>query len=395
MEKLNTVFCILLLAGFSFANPEPVNVPELMQTFAGEKITSKAEWESIRAPELLEKFTTEVYGRRPKVLLDDKRIKFELLDTCDAMKGTAIRKLVRCRYKGPLGEFIFPFTVFIPKKDHPVPAFVFICNRPAENVDPTRAKKTQFWPAEQIVSRGYATATFLFSDIAADNNIKAGFDQGIFSVVEKSSERINESWASLSAWAWAASRIMDWIEKEPLINSKRVGVVGHSRGGKTALWTAVTDKRFAMTCVNNSGCGGTKLNHINLPKSESIARITKVYPYWFSSNYKKYANKEMSMDFDTHQLAALVAPRLLAIASASKDDWAGQLGEWWCAKLASPAWELYGKKGLVADKMPNVGEAQQEGSISYHYREGKHNLNLHDWNRYMDFADKHGWRTNL
>ena len=100
------------------------------------------------------------------------------------------------------------------------------------------------------------------------------------------------------------------------------------------------------------------------------------------------------MDFDTHQLAALVAPRLLAIASASKDDWAGQLGEWWCAKLASPAWELYGKKGLVADKMPNVGEAQQEGSISYHYREGKHNLNLHDWNRYMDFADKHGWRTN-
>ena len=75
MKKLNTVFCILLLAGFSFANPEPVNVPELMQTFAGEKITSKAEWESIRAPELLEKFTTEVYGRRPKVLLDEKRIK--------------------------------------------------------------------------------------------------------------------------------------------------------------------------------------------------------------------------------------------------------------------------------------------------------------------------------
>ncbi len=390
MKKPVCLLCVLAVRCL-FATPEPENVPELMKAFSGEKITSRLEWEANRAPEIFEKFKSDVYGHRPSVLSEDKRISFEVLDVREAMKGKAIRKMVRCLYKGPSGDFSFPFTVFIPKSDHPVAAFVFICNRSPENVDPDRIKKSQFWPAEQIVSRGYATATFLFSDVAEDN-AKAGFDQGIFSAVEKSSERNSQSWASISAWAWAASRVMDWIETEKLIDSERVAVVGHSRGGKTSLWTAVTDKRFAMACVNNAGCGGTKLNHIKLPQSESIRQITKNFPHWFCKNYQNFAGQEMKMDFDTHQLAALLAPRLLAIGSASKDHWAGQRGEWWCAKLASPAWELYGKKGLVADGMPEVGQSQQEGSISYHFREGKHNLNLYDWNRYMDFADRHGWR---
>ncbi len=100
------------------------------------------------------------------------------------------------------------------------------------------------------------------------------------------------------------------------------------------------------------------------------------------------------MPFDQHQLLALVAPRLLCVASASDDHWCGQLGEWWAAKLASPAWELYGKKGLVADKWPAPGNPQQEGRISYHVRKGPHFLDRYDWNRYMDFADRHGWKTH-
>ena len=63
-----------------------------------------------------------------------------------------------------------------------------------------------------------------------------------------------------------------------------------------------------------------------------------------------------------------------------------------CGKLASPAWELYGKKGLVGDKWPNPEKPQQEGCVSYHLRTGKHFLTPYDWDRYMDFADRHGWR---
>ena len=104
-----------------------------------------------------------------------------------------------------------------------------------------------------------------------------------------------------------------------------------------------------------------------------------------------HANKEREWRVDQHEFIALMAPRLVCIASASEDAWAGPEGEWWAAKLASPAWELYGRKGLVADGFPPPETPQQEGCISYHLRTGKHGLTPYDWKCYMDFADRHGW----
>lgn len=367
--------------------PEPENVPELMRTFAGEEVKTKEAWEKVRAPELLERFQKDVYGRRPAVLDERKRVSFKVYDERPVMDGKAVRKLVRAEFDGPLEKFSFPFTVYIPKVQKPVPAFVSICLKSRSKVGADHVITSVCWPVEQIVGRGYATIGFLTEDVATEKN--TGFAQGVFTCVEKPEARTDESWGTISAWAWAASRVMDWIETEPAIDATRVGIVGHSRGGKTAIWTGVTDRRFALVCSNNSGAHGAKLNHIRLPKSEDIASIPKYFPNWYCGNYpKKYGGKEMSMDFDQHELLALVAPRLLCVASASEDAWAGQPGEWWSAKLASPAWELYGKKGLVAERFPAPGEKQQEGSISYHLRPGKHSLDPYDWDRYMDFADK-------
>ena len=204
--------------------------------------------------------------------------------------------------------------------------------------------------------------------------------------------RAPDAWGTLSAWAWGASRVLDWIETEPLLDAKHVAVVGHSRGGKTALVAGVCDKRFAMACSNDSGCSGAKLNHIDLPKSEHLHQIVRTFPYWFSANYIRHVNAEKEWKVDQHAFVALMAPRLVCIASASADAWAGQEGEYWSGRLASPAWELYGKKGLVSEGFPPPEQPLQEGCISYHMRSGKHNLTSYDWNRYMDFADRHGWR---
>ncbi len=387
-------FLSIALAGACLfaAEPQPEHVPELMVTKAGAKVADVATWEQVRRPELLQLFREREYGVRPVGRPD--ALTFAAVEPDAVMlDGQAIRKRIRATWKAPKGEQSFVFTAFIPvtAKAKPAPGFVLICNRPAEkNIDPTRAVKSPFWPVEEIVARGYAALAFHYGEIAPDE-AKDNCASGVFA--GWSSERTANSWGALQAWAWGASRVMDWIETEPLLDAKHIGVVGHSRGGKTALVAGVEDTRFAMACSNDSGCGGAKLNHMDLPKSESIARITKAFPHWFCKNFAAYAGKDREMDFDQHMFVALMAPRAVAIASATQDDWAGQPGEYACAALASPAWELYGKKGLVSTSFPQPDEARQDGWVSYHLRTGIHNLTLQDWNRYMDFADRLGWRT--
>lgn len=375
------------------AGAEPENVPELMRTNDGSPVTSREMWEKIRKPEIKELFLREIYGRRPSE--KPARLSFAAEGPDRVMlDGRAIRKRIRVSYGDRCGDSSFVLTAFIPASataDRPAPSFLLICNcDPKMRTDVDRVRKDDYWPVERLIERGYAAITFWNGDLAKDSRDPYG--SGVFSVFQKPTERTPESWGVISAWAWGASRVMDWIESEAILDAKHVGVVGHSRGGKTALFVGVTDERFAMACVNDSGCGGAKLNHIRLPLSEHYDQIWKNYGYWFCGNFSKYLGREHEAPFDAHWWAALMAPRLLAIASASGDYWAGQKGEFLTAKFASPAWELYGKKGLIGEEMPGIEEPLQEGCVSYHLRKGPHELALYDWDRYMDFADRHVWR---
>ena len=364
------------------------DLPDVLKTVEGKPVTSAAEWEAVRRPEVLELFKTHVFGRNP--VDRPSTLRFEPLEADKVMvDGKALRKRVNIRYSGPGGEGSIALTAFIPKTATPAPAFVLICNRSsAANIDPERIEKSPFFPVEELVARGYAALAFYNGDVDPDEY--DGFTNGVHGVFQPDPKvRTPDSWGTLAAWAWGASRVMDWIETEPLIDRTRVAVVGHSRGGKTALWCGANDTRYALTISNNSGCGGAKLNRMELPKSEGIARINKVFPHWFCDTFKKYGDNEAALPVDQHMLVALIAPRLAYVASASLDDWAGQPGEFRSCVLATPVWQLYGMKGLVGETFPAPDTPLQEGRVGYHLRTGKHDLSLYDWQRYMDFADRH------
>ena len=401
-----------LIAAALINVPQPSNVPDLMTAFDGTKVDSLAKWEKLRRPELKRYFLEHMYGVRPEAA-EHPEVSFSVIEPDKVMmEGKALRKRVRITYAGPCGTNSFGVTAFIPRQAKPAPAFILICNRdPKENIDPERVKKSGFWPAEEIVERGYAAIAFFNGELAVDaGDVRPvrpfPFANGAFTAFERPQDRNDQSWAVLSAWAWGASRVMDWIETEPLLDAKHVAVVGHSRGGKTSLLAGVTDERFAMACVNDSGCGGAKLASIDLPDSEHY----NVFLYsrndcWFCGEFRKYfmmldipyrdpyiEKRKAHLKVDQHEWAALMAPRLLAIGSATEDNWAGQPGEFYTGVLASPAWKLYGLKGLPTDQFPAPDSPIKGGEISYHLRTGIHNLTPYDWGVYMDFADAHGWR---
>ncbi len=359
-------------------------LPDPLTTRSGRKVTSAEEWKKTRRPEILELFRTHVYGRVPAARY---RKDFKVVrEDPQAMEGTATLKQVEITVSAGGKSLAIRLVLFVPNKaPKPVPAFLLICNRDARNIDPTRKERSEFWPAEEVVARGYAIGAFLNADVDPDRH--DGFKNGIHGMLD-GPQRPPDAWGTIAAWAWGASRVMDYLETDKDIDRERVAVIGHSRGGKTALWAGAEDERFAIACSNDSGCTGAALSRRRLKEKESVARINKSFPHWFCENYKSYNDREDALPVDQHMLVALIAPRSVYVASAEQDLWADPRGEFLSVVHAEPVYRLFGKKGLGTAEMPPIGEPIHGDGAAYHIREGKHNLNLYDWMRYLDFADK-------
>ena len=394
---VTSMAALALLAGVAFADyekaPEPENVPELMTMRDGRPVRTVAEWESVRRPEIVRTMAEEVFGVRP--VERPENLRFVILREGSAFGCKAVRKLVRGTYAGPGGEGEFVFSAWIPATEGPHPAFVHLSPRPAVNAeDPAGPRPVYTLPAEYIVSRGYAAIAVCDYDSAEDwSQGPAVATNGVFRAFGPANRdgRTDAEWGILSAWAWGASRAMDWIETEPSIDARHVGVVGLSRNGKAALVAGASDSRFAMTVSCCSGMGGAKLNHMECIGSETVKDIMIAHR-WFSPRFRQWIGRDREMPFDQHWLLALVAPRLLYVSSASEDAWAGPRGEFASCVLASPVWELYGKAGIVHHGFPKVEYPLHAGNIGYHLRDGIHDITLSDWRNYLDFADGHGWR---
>lgn len=376
-------------AGFNYdeAAVGPYTLPDVLKGNSG-RIATPAEWTQHR-PAVLELFRQDVYGRSPG---RPRQLRFEVVAADPkAMDGAATLQRVAVLSAQSGREHRFEITLFLPNaRKEPVPLFLLLNNRPATNADPTRQEKSGFWPAEQVIARGYGIAALQVSDLAPDD--KDSYRDGVIRLFEGPSTgpRADDAWMALAAWAWGASRVLDYAEANPRIDATRVAVVGHSRGGKAALWAGAEDERFAMIVSNESGEGGAALSRRNY--GETLARITEVFPHWFTRNYARYAGRVAELPVDKHMLLALAAPRALYVASADEDLWADPRGEFLSLSHTSPVYALWGEPGIRADEMPGLERPLIRGKRGYHVRRGTHNLTPYDWDRFMDFGDR-VWRS--
>ncbi|MEK7953845.1 glucuronyl esterase domain-containing protein [Luteolibacter soli] len=380
-------------------------VPDPLVANDGTKITTAAEWREKRRPELVELFTREMYGRNPG---RPETMAFEIFDRdVVALDGKATRLQIAIYPGGKPGPRV-DLLVYVPNgAKGPVPAILglnfsgnhaihkdpgirltesWIESKAAPDhkaTDATRGSNASQWPVEEILSHGYALATMYREDVAADH--EPYFGSGVHPLFPEL-QKGDENFSTIGAWAWSLSRALDVLEKEPVIDAKRVAVFGFSRLGKAALWAGASDQRFAMVLSNESGAGGAKLFHRGV--GENIERLTTVFPHWYARNFKKYAGKDKELPFDQHMVISLIAPRPVYIGSAQEDTFADAEGEFMAAKSAEPVFRLLGAEGLPAETWPPVGTSVQ-GGIGYHVRPGKHDVLPFDWQQYLAFADKH------
>jgi hypothetical protein len=152
--------------------------------------------------------------------------------------------------------------------------------------------------------------------------------------------------------------------------------------GKTALWAAAQDERFAGAISNESGCGGAALTRREF--GETIGAITSKFPHWFCPRFAEYAARADALPVDQHMLLGLLAPRPLYVASAADDLWADPKGEYLSVYHAAPVYRLFGYGTVTVPEPPPVG-THVGNRISYHCRSGGHDITRFDWERYLRF----------
>jgi hypothetical protein len=255
---------------------------------------------------------------------------------------------------------------------------------------------------EQLIAAGWGFASLRPTSVQADNG--AGLTRGIIGLVNKGQPRKPDDWGALRAWAWGASRGLDYLETERAVDATRVGIEGVSRYGKAALVAMAFDTRFAVVLVGSSGEGGAKLHRRNF--GEAVENLTGSGEYhWMAGNFLKYGAAQAafgSMDpadipVDAHELIALCAPRptFISYGVPEKGDalWLDQQGSFMAAVAAGPVFRLLGARDLGtsddyrAEKMPPVNTALLDGELAWRQHDGGH-TDGPNWRHFIPWANE-------
>jgi hypothetical protein len=383
------------------ANPYP-DLPDPLSLKSGQKVTTADVWWKQRRPEIAEDIEREVIGRVPKnVPKVTWSVTTQAVDRVVGEIPVNARQMVghvdnsAC----PSIEVKIQMTLVTPKDAKgPVPVLMMFGGfggggfprRPGEPAPTNRFGGGNFADppsTDQLIAAGWGYATITPGSIQADNG--AGLTKGIIGLVNKGQPRKPDDWGSLRAWGWGASRGLDYLETDPTVDAKKVGIEGVSRYGKAALVAMAFEPRFAMVLVGSSGEGGAKLHRRNF--GEAVENLTGSGEYhWMAGNFLKYGTAESTfgsknagdLPVDAHQLIALCAPRLTFISYGIPErgdaNWLDQQGSYMATVAAGPVFRLLGAKDIGEKedyrtaKMPPVNTGLLDGELAWRQHDGGH-----------------------
>jgi hypothetical protein len=371
-------------------------LPQALVLNNGESVKTPEGWWKQRRPEIVEYFDREILGRVPT---QTPEVNWEVIGTTKEKSGDAavITKKIVGHVENssyPLIKVDIQLTLTTPADaTGPVPVMVELTLSP----EATAALAKRFpglvsaagsgptWQ-QQVLAKGWGYATYIPTSAQADNG--EGLTEGIIGLANKGQPRKLDDWGVLRAWAWGASRALDYFATDKSVDSRQVGIEGHSRYGKAALVAMAYDPRFAIAYISSSGEAGAKLYRRNF--GEQIGNIAGTGEYhWMAGNFLKYDGPmtENDLPIDAHELIALCAPRPVFIGAGATegDGWVDAKGMFLAAVSAGPVYRLLGKKDLGTHEFPPIETPLIAGDIAFRQHSGGHTP-APNWPTFLTFA---------
>jgi hypothetical protein len=402
-------------ANYDESKVKTFTLPDPLACRDGTKVTTAEQWWTKRRPEIVEDFDREVYGRVPK---DVPKVTWEVTSTTEVKVGDI--PVITKRLLGHVDNSSCPqinvdiqLSLTRPAKaEGPVPVMMEFgfgfgprpggpqAKGATPKATPKAAPPAGFgfggggpsWQ-QQVLAKGWGYAIIVPNSIQADNG--AGLTKGVIGLCNKGQRRKPDDWGALRAWAWGASRALDYFETDKDVDAKQVGIEGLSRYGKAALVAMAYDPRFAIGFIGSSGEGGAKLHRRNF--GELVENLTGSGEYhWMAGNFLKYGGPLTPGDLpvDAHELIALCAPRPTFISyggstgPGAEGQWVDQRGSFLAAVAAGPVFRLLGKKDLGTSEFPEVETPMIDGELAFRQHKGGHTTGP-NWPTFLAFADRY------
>ena len=377
---------------------KPYQLPDPLTLKNGKKVTNPDAWWKRRRPEIVEDFDREIYGRIPGNI---PKVNWELANISQEMNGDV--PIITKKLNGHVDNSAYPYisvdiqlTLTTPEKaTSPVPVVMEFGFSPeflaaiGRRFPALNAGNGPTWQ-QQVLAKGWGYAVLVPTTIQADNG--EGLTQGIIGLVNKGQPRGLEDWGALRAWAWGASRALDYFETDKTVDARHVAIEGLSRYGKAALVTMAYDQRFAIGFIGSSGEGGAKI--LRRTFGEQVENIASSSEYhWMAGNFLKYAGPLTPNDLpvDAHELIALCAPRPVFISTGApkvEGGWVDAKGMFLGGVGAGPVYRLLGKKDLGTTEFPAIETAITNGDIAFRSHAGGHTTGP-NWPTFLSFAERY------
>lgn len=378
----------------SKANPWP-DLPDPLRLDNGQRVTTAEQWWTERRPQIVAAFDDDIYGHIPANV---PTVQWKIESTQqETVNGTAVltKKLIGHvdNATDPAITVNIQLTLTTPAAaTGPVPVILELSWPSLPK--PKDAPPTDLTWQEQALAKGWGYASLTPTSIQPDSG--AGLTEGIIGLTSHGRPRSLDDWGALRAWAWGASRSLDYFETDKAVDAKRVGIAGHSRYGKAALIAMAYDQRFAIAYISSSGMGGANLYRRHFGEQLENLAATSEY-HWMAGNFLRYAGPLTPNDLpvDSHELIALCVPRPVFIGAGATegDGWADARGMFMAEAAASPVYELLGKRGLIdangnPAQFPEIETALINGDLGYRQHTGGHTP-IPNWPTFYEFASRY------